>query len=95
MALYLARDQANSLIFTSDFFQSDGSAVVSIELAEGLLNKLDSEWGHWASDRSQELVVIDVAVLIVVKHVEESLDVFLAIIQSEIVAGLGEFRQVQ
>jgi hypothetical protein len=83
------------ILFTSDFLEGNGATVVSVELAEGLLDELDSKGSHGASDRSQELVVIDVAVLVCIEDAEKSLDVLLTVVQSEVVDCLGELRQVQ
>jgi len=78
-----------------DLLMVDLAAAVTIEFAECLLDECDSARLHVTSDDTEELVVLDGAVTVAVKGLEELTDVSVSEFQFRFDDSFGELWKIQ
>ena len=73
----------------------DATRPVSVELVEGLFNKLLPVVVDGSSDSQKELVIIQAAILVLVEEVEDLLDVTVSNVDLEVADRLPELTDIE
>ena len=73
----------------------DATRPISVELVEGLFNKLLPVVVDGSSDSQKELVIIQAAILVLVEEVEDLLDVTVSNVDLEVADRLPELTDIE
>ena len=86
---------STGIVSVFDVIVVDLTASISVQFLVCTLDKRDSLFVHWALNDSQEFIIVDRSIAILVEGVEQDLDVDVGEVEARLLAALREFLEIQ